>query len=112
MNITLYNGTFKIINGKKYEIKKDGVVQQTKTASDNKVVFTDIPVGSDYVITEESGGKEHKLPVARPVVVTGIAILIVVAYWRYRRRRRRMRSGGFIVLVPGLAIDWLPFIYM
>jgi len=52
MNITVYNGTFKVVNGKKYEIKKDGVVQQTKTASDNKVVFTDIPVGSDYVITE------------------------------------------------------------
>ncbi|RLG68513.1 MAG: hypothetical protein DRO11_09005, partial [Methanobacteriota archaeon] len=101
MNITIYNGTFRIINGKKYEIKKDGIVQQTKTASYNKVVFTNIPVGSDYVITEESGGKEHKLPVAKPVVVTGIAILIVVAYWRYRRRRRRMRSGGFIVLVPG-----------
>ena len=52
MNITVFNGTFKVVNGKKYEIKKDGVVQQTKTASDNKVVFTDIPVGSDYVITE------------------------------------------------------------
>ena len=111
MNITVYNGTFRIINGKKYEIKKDGVVQQTKTASDNKVVFTDIPVGSDYVITEESGGKQHKLPVARPVCATGIAILIVVAYWRYRRRRRRMRSGGFIVLVPGLAIEWSSFLY-
>jgi len=102
MNITVFNGTFIVVNGKKYEIKKDGTVQQTKTASDNKVVFTDIPVGSDYVITEESGGKEHKLPVARPVVVTGIAILIVVAYWRYRRRRRRMRSGELIVLVPGI----------
>jgi len=54
MNITVYNGTFRVINGKKYEIKKDGVVQQTKTASNNKVVFTDIPVGSDYVITESS----------------------------------------------------------
>jgi len=52
MNITVYNGTFKVVNGKKYEIKKDGTVQQTKTAGDNKVVFTDIPVGSDYVITE------------------------------------------------------------
>jgi len=112
MNITVFNGTFIVVNGKKYEIKKDGIVQQTKTASDNKVVFTDIPVGSDYVITEESGGKEHKLPVARPVVVTGIAILIVVAYWRYRRRRRRMRSGGLIVLVPGVAIEWSSFIYM
>jgi len=111
MNITVYNGTFIVVNGKKYEIKKDGVVQQTKTASDNKVVFTDIPVGSDYVITEESGGKEHKLPVARPVCATGIAILIVIAYWRYRRRRSRMRSGGLIVLVPGITIDWLPFIY-
>jgi len=112
MNITIYNGTFRIINGKKYEIKKDGTVQQTKTANDNKVVFTDIPVGSDYVITEESGGKEHKLPVAKPVCATGIAILIVIAYWRYRRRRRRMRSGGFIVLVPGVAIEWSSFIYM
>ncbi|RJS74808.1 hypothetical protein CW714_01105 [Methanophagales archaeon] len=111
MNITVYNGTFIVVNGKKYEIKKDGIVQQTKTASYNKVVFTDIPVGSDYVITE-SGGKQHKLPVARPVVVTGIAILIVVAYWRYRRRRRRMRSGGLIVLVPGVAIEWSSFIYM
>jgi len=111
MNITVYNGTFIVVNGKKYEIKKDGVVQQTKTAVDNKVVFTDIPVGSDYVITEESGGKEHKLPVAKPVVVTGIAILIVIAYWRYRRRRRRMRSGGFVVLVPGVAIEWSSFLY-
>jgi len=111
MNITVYNGTFTIIDGRKYQIKKDGVVQQTKTASDNKVVFTDIPVGSDYVITEESGGKEHKLPVARPVCATGIAILIVIAYWRYRRRRRRMRSDGLIVLVPGITVDWLPFIY-
>jgi len=111
MNITVYNGTFIVVNGKKYEIKKDGVVQQTKTASDNKVVFTDIPVGSDYVITEESGGKQHKLPVARPVCATGIAILIVIAYWRYRRRRRRMRSGGLIVLVPGVAIEWSSFLY-
>jgi len=111
VNITVYNGTFEVINGKKYEIKKDGIVQQTKTASDNKVVFTDIPVGSDYVITEESGGKQHKLPVARPVCATGIAILIVIAYWRYRRRRRRMRSGGFIVLIPGITGEWIPFLY-
>jgi len=54
---------------------------------------------------------KRKLPVARPVCATGIAILIVVAYWRYRRRRRRMRSGGFVVLVPGITVDWLPFIY-
>jgi len=45
---------------------------------------------------------KRKLPVAKPVCATGIAILIVIAYWRYRRRRRRMRSSGFIVLVPGI----------
>jgi len=55
---------------------------------------------------------KRKLPVARPVCATGIAILIIVAYWRYRRRRRRMRSGGLIVLVPGVAIEWSSFIYM
>ncbi|RLG34403.1 hypothetical protein DRN97_02520, partial [Methanosarcinales archaeon] len=61
----------------------------------------------DFILSRH----KRKLPVARPVCVTGIAILIVVAYWRYRRRRRRMRSGGFIVLVPGLAIEWASFIY-
>jgi len=64
MNITIYNGTFIVVNGKKYEIKKDGVVQQTKTASDNKVVFTDIPVGSDYVITE-SGDNGYTVTLAQ-----------------------------------------------
>jgi len=65
MNITVFNGTFKITNGKKYEIKKDGVAQQTKTASNNKVVFTDIPVGSDYVITEESGDNSYTVTLAQ-----------------------------------------------
>jgi len=54
---------------------------------------------------------KRKLPVAKPMCATGIAILIVVVYWRYRRRRKRMRSGGLIVLVPSLAIEWSSFIY-
>jgi len=61
----------------------------------------------DFILSRH----KRKLPVARPVCATGIAILIVIAYWRYRRRRRRMRSGGFVVLVPGITVDWLPFIY-
>jgi len=52
----------------------------------------------DFILTRH----KRKLPVAKPVCATGIAILIVIAYWRYRRRRRRMRSGRLIVLVPGI----------
>jgi len=61
----------------------------------------------DFILTRH----KRKLPVAKPVCATGIAILIVIAYWRYRRRRRRMRSGGFIVLVPGITGEWIPFLY-
>jgi len=63
-----------------------------------------------HTIEVESAGK-HKLPVAKPVCATGIAILIVITYWRYRRRRRRMRSGRLIVLVPGITGVWSSFIY-
>jgi len=62
----------------------------------------------DFILTRH----KRKLPVAKPVCATGIAILIIVAYWRYRRRRRRMRSGGLIVLVLGITVDWSSFIYM
>ena len=106
---------------------------QTTTNSTGRYTLT-LPVGN-YTVTASKTGYYHnsttaqvlenqtttvdfilsrhkrKLPVANPVCVTGIAILIVVAYWRYRRRRRRMRSGGFVVLVPGVAIEWLPFLY-
>lgn len=59
----------------------------------------------DFILTRH----KRKLPVAKPVCATGIAILIVVAYWRYRRRRRRMRSGGLIVLVPGVIGELMRF---
>jgi len=52
---------------------------------------------------------KRKLPVAKPVCATGIALLIIVTYWRYRRRRRRMRSGGFVVLVPGITVELMHF---
>jgi len=68
-------------------------------------VFENQTTVVDFILSRH----KRKLPVAKPVCATGIAILIVVVYWRYRRRRRRMRSGGFIVLVPGVAVEWSSF---
>jgi len=94
-----------------YLIKRDGFDFATKQPNSSGYIQFNNSEWSTRIFTIEESSDKRKLPVARPVCATGIAILIVIAYWRYRRRRRRMRSGGLIVLVPGITIDWLPFIY-
>ncbi|MFH1431708.1 MAG: hypothetical protein ABIG84_00630, partial [archaeon] len=50
MNITISNSTFPVVNGWQYHIKKDGVIQSTQAASSNQVIFTNISIGSEYII--------------------------------------------------------------
>ncbi len=64
MNITVSNSTFPVINGVQYRIKKDGIVQSTQAASSNQVAFTDINVGSEYII--ESAGNNITVTLNSP----------------------------------------------
>ncbi len=92
--------------------EKDGYSNSTTVNPDSSWYRSDPNTYQNTITIVLPLSHKHKLPVAKPICATGIAILIVVAYWRYRRRRRRMRSGGFVVLVPGVAVEWSSFIYM
>jgi hypothetical protein len=51
MDITVENSTFNITNGEWYRITKDGTQAATAQAnSNNNITFTDIAVGSEYII--------------------------------------------------------------
>ena len=100
-------------SGYSYKItaERDGWSNSTIVTPDSSWYRSDPNTYQNTITIVLPLSHERKLPVARPVCATGIAILIVIAYWRYRRRRRRMRSGGFIVLVPGITGEWIPFLY-
>lgn len=92
MNITVENGAFPIINGNQYTIKKDGAVQATETASQNKAVFTNINVGSEYIITESGEDTTETFINPKWVLPTGAFILAagwLLKRWGNRRRKRQ-----------------------
>jgi hypothetical protein len=57
-NITVIDGSFPVINGHVYALKKDGVNIENATAANNRVVFENVAIGSEYVI-EDVGGDSY-----------------------------------------------------
>jgi hypothetical protein len=57
-NITLTSGSFPVVDGRVYSLKKDEVNIKNATAVNSRVVFENVAIGSGYVI-EDAGGDSY-----------------------------------------------------